>query len=212
MNIQNKRILCLAPHPDDIEFSCGASISRLIEEENEVWYVAFSPCTKSLPEGFRNDALYRELDRSCALMGIPGSHVIKHDFPVREFPAYRQEILEILVELKKEIQPDLVFLPNSQDVHQDHRQIHLEGIRAFKHSCLLGYELAWNNLSFQSNVHIVVEESHLQTKVKAIQCYSSQEHRVYSQDSFVKGQAKMRGVQANAEYAEAFEGVRWIVR
>ena len=41
---------------------------------------------------------------------------------------------------------DLVVLPNSTDVHQDHQVINREGIRAFKHSSILGYELVWNNL------------------------------------------------------------------
>lgn len=210
MKFTEKRILCLAPHPDDIEFSCGASVNRLIGEGNEVWYAAFSPCHKSLPDGFEDNALYRELEKSTAVLGIEKKNLITYQFPVREFPAHRQQILEELVKLKKEIQPDIVLMPNSEDVHQDHHQIYLEGIRAFKHSCLLGYELAWNNLSFTTNIHIKVQESHLDAKIRAVHCFSSQKHRVYSQDAFIKGQAKMRGVQVDADYAEAFECVRWI--
>lgn len=210
MKITEKRILCLAPHPDDIEFSCGASVNRLIEEGNQVWYAAFSPCNKSLPDGFEDNALYRELEKSTAILGLEKENLLTYQFPVREFPDHRQEILEELVKLKKEIQPDIVLMPNSEDVHQDHHQIYLEGVRAFKHSCLLGYELAWNNLSFTTNFHIKVKESHLDVKIRAIHCFSSQKQRVYSQDAFIKGQAKMRGVQVDADYAEAFECIRWI--
>jgi LmbE family N-acetylglucosaminyl deacetylase len=211
MDITNKRIVCLAPHPDDIEFGCGASVHRLNETGNELYYVAFSPCNKSLPEGFPENSLFNELDKASQIIGIAKDRLIKHDFPVRELPKHRQAILEILVKMKKEIQPDIVLLPNSQDVHQDHHQIHLEGVRAFKHCTILGYELPWNNLSFQSNFHIKVSESNLKAKVDAIQCYSSQKRRVYSQEAFIKGQAKMRGIQVNSAYAEAFECVRGII-
>ena len=40
----NKRILILAPHTDDGELGCGATISKLIETSNDVYYVAFSAC------------------------------------------------------------------------------------------------------------------------------------------------------------------------
>ena len=208
--IKGKKILCLAPHPDDIEFACGASVNRLIHEENQVWYAAFSPCNKSLPKGFEANALYKELDKAASVLGIKAENLIKYDFPVREFPNFRQEILEELIQLKQRIQPDIVLLPNSQDVHQDHHQIYLEGIRAFKHSCILGYELAWNNLSFSNTFHIKVTEEQLASKIKALHSYESQQSRVYSEDDFIKGHARLRGVQVNAPYAEAFECIRWI--
>ncbi len=46
-----KKILVLAPHTDDGEFGCGGTISKLVREGNDVFYVAFSSCEKSLPIG-----------------------------------------------------------------------------------------------------------------------------------------------------------------
>ena len=56
------------------------------------------------------------------------------DFEVREFPRDRQKLLETLVSLRNEIKPELVLMPNSDDVHQDHHTVYQEGLRAFKHS------------------------------------------------------------------------------
>ena len=64
-----KKALILAPHPDDGEFSSGASIARLSREGTEFWYAAFSPCTKSVPNGFSEDVLYRELEASSSSFG-----------------------------------------------------------------------------------------------------------------------------------------------
>ena len=38
------KILCLAPHPDDIELGCGGTVSKLIELGKEVHYCTFSLC------------------------------------------------------------------------------------------------------------------------------------------------------------------------
>jgi len=75
--------------------------------------------------------LYKELQNASSHLGIKKENIITYDFPVREFPKYRQEILEKLIVLKKEVQPDLVLLPSSSDIHQDHHQIYIEGLRAF---------------------------------------------------------------------------------
>ena len=47
MSIGSKRILILAPHTDDGEIGCGASISKFINENKEVVYIAFSSARKS---------------------------------------------------------------------------------------------------------------------------------------------------------------------
>ena len=44
MNITKKRILVLVPHTDDLEFGCGATVVKLIEEGNAVYCAAFSAC------------------------------------------------------------------------------------------------------------------------------------------------------------------------
>lgn len=206
-----KRIFVLAPHADDGEFSSGGAINRFIEEGKEVFYIAFSPCNKSLPEGSVENQLYLELDKAVTHLGIPKERIIKLGFPVREFPRYRQEILEELIKLRKKYEPDLVLLPNSNDVHQDHHTIYEEGVRAFKNRRILGYELPWNSITFESSFHVKLKAKHLDAKVAAISEYKSQSFRPYMDKEFFYGLAKVRGIQANAEYAEAFELIKWVI-
>jgi LmbE family N-acetylglucosaminyl deacetylase len=208
--IKGKKILFLAPHPDDPEYACGGSIARW-SEDNELYYAAFSPCKISLPDGFPENTLFEELRASARVLGIPESNIITFDFPVRRFSEHRQDILEEMVKLRKSIQPDIVVMPNSNDVHQDHKVIYEEGLRAFKHSCLLGYELPWNNLQFISNFHVRLSKEDLGVKWDAISAYRSQEVRAYKSEDFFKGLARVRGLQAGNEYAEAFELIRWIL-
>lgn len=204
-----QKALLLAPHPDDGEFSCGGTLKKLLEEGVDLYYVAFSPCTKSVPKGFDKNVLYTELKSAVSKLGISEDHIITFNYDVREFPKYRQEILEDLIGIRKMVKPDLVLLPNGDDVHQDHHTIYQEGIRAFKQARLLGYELPWNNLTFKSNFHVKLEKHHIEAKTEAIKEYKSQGFRTYCDAAFFEGLAKVRGVQVGTDYAEAFEVIRW---
>lgn len=208
MQLTFKKVLVLAPHTDDGELGAGATICRLTQQGAEVFYVAFSICSRSLPAGLAPDTLAHECTAATGVLGIKKENLTLLDYDVRYFPANRQQILEDLVKLNKSIQPDLVFLPNSTDVHQDHHTVYEEGVRAFKQATLLGYELPWNNFSFTGNGLIKVESAHLEQKISALQHYKSQSHRTYMNENFLRSWASLRGVQAGAEYAEAFEVIR----
>lgn len=205
------RILVLAPHTDDGELGCGGTIARLCGEGREVFYAAFCLCSKSLPDNFPPDTLKHQCKIATAELGIPASNLILFNYEVRELPQFRQQILEELLQLNKNIRPDLVFLPAASDIHQDHQVIHVEGLRAFKSTTFAGYELPWNNYSFHTNFFIRISEEDLQKKIISLKAYQSQQHRPYMKEEFTKALAIIRGVQSNNSFAEAFEIYKWNV-
>lgn len=205
------KILVLAPHTDDGELGCGGAIARFLEEGAEIWYTAFSTCEESVPTGYEKDKLARELMAAMKHFGIPEDHVLVYHFPVRHFPQHRQEILEEMVKLNRSIGPDLVFAPSLNDVHQDHQVIANETVRAFKKTSILGYEEPWNNLTFQNQVYILLDERHVRAKAEALECYESQKGRDYTARDYIFGVTHAHGVQIGRKYAEVFETVRWIV-
>jgi LmbE family N-acetylglucosaminyl deacetylase len=211
LNIKpDKPILVLGAHPDD-ELGCGATISRLIEEGHEVYHYYLSPCEQSLKDiGLPPEQLQRECNLSRSILGISLDNCGNYNFPVRYFPTVRQDILEEFTKLRRQINPGLVFVPNSNDIHQDHHCVYKEAVRAFKHSSILGYELPWNTLTMNHDCLVVVQERHLQRKLKALQAYESQMQRVYANTQFFRSLAEVRGVQANVQYAECFEVIRII--
>src|SRR5258708_5851244 len=208
---RKQQVLVLAPHTDDGELGCGGSISKFIEEGKDVYYVAFSIATRSLPPHLAPDTLAKEVKEATKILGIPSNNLILFDFDVRRFKEFRQDILEELVKIKSKINPDLVFLPTLNDIHQDHQVIAEEGLRAFKNVSILGYELPWNNLSINTQCFIKLNESHLQKKIQALNAYNSQKHRSYLNADFIKSLANVRGVQISSPYAEVFEVLRWVI-
>ena len=203
-----KRVLVLAPHTDDGEFGCGGTMARLVESGVEVHYHAFSIATRSLPEGFAPDTLAREVREATGELGIPESQLAVHDFDVRTFPERRQDILELLVALWEDLKPDAVFQPSHHDVHQDHQTIAQEGLRAFKRTTILGYEIPWNNFEFSYAAYFALEQRHVERKVAALAKYASQQHRRYANPEYVWNLARVHGINVNREYAEVFQVYR----
>jgi LmbE family N-acetylglucosaminyl deacetylase len=203
-----RKVLVLAPHTDDGEFGCGGTLARLVENGTEVRYVAFSIATRSLPEGFPPDTLAREVREATTELGIPESQLIVHDFEVRTFPEHRQEILELLIALWEDWEPDAVLQPSLRDIHQDHQVIAAEGLRAFKRTTILGYEIPWNNFNFDYQAYFALEKEHVERKVRALSKYESQQHRRYSDPEYIWNVARTHGINVNREYAEVFEVYR----
>lgn len=207
-----ERILILAPHTDDGEFACGASIAQWIAHGHEVHYVAFSGCQSSVPEGWPENILLDEVREATGVLGVPADQLQVLDFEVRRFATERQEILQAMVDLNKTVAPDLVLMPSLDDLHQDHHTVAAEGMRAFKYCSILAYEVPWNNIQFRTECFVSLEQEHVDRKLEAISCYRSQAHRPYSNEEFLRSQLRFRGTQIGVHYAEAFDVVRWILR
>lgn len=205
------RILVLSPHTDDSELGCGATIHKWILEGKEIHYLAFSAAEESVPKAFPKEELRKEVINATATLGIPKQNVHVLKYPVRKFSEYRQNILEHLIEFRREIQPELILMPSQNDIHQDHQVISMEGIRAFKLNSILSYELPWNNLNFRNDCFSLIKENNLDAKYNSLRCYKTQRHRTYFNKEFIYALAKMRGVQYNTDFAECFELIRWVL-
>ena len=163
-----QNVLVLAPHTDDGEFGCGGTMARLIESGVKVTYAAFSTAAKSVPEGFPKDVLKHEVRAATGVLGIDPADLKVYDFEVRTFPTMRQDILEEMIVLQRELDPDCVLMPALIDLHQDHKTVAEEGLRAFKRTTVLAYEIPWNNLNFSQQAYVRLEERHIEKKVEAL--------------------------------------------
>jgi N-acetylglucosamine malate deacetylase 1 len=206
-----KRVLVLSPHTDDGELGAGGTIARLIEEGTEVYFLVFSSCGKSVPEGFAPDAIKKECQRATRILGVLPERLFLLEYEVRTFPQFRQDILENMIDFRKKIDPDLVLVPSSRDTHQDHSVVYSEAIRAFKkESSIWGYEHSWNNLSFSTDIFIRLSEGQLTKKLKALKCYKSQQIKSYFDPKYVRAIVQSRGTQVDWPYAESFELIRML--
>jgi len=205
-------IVILSPHTDDGEIGCGGTISKLIKQGHTIYYVAFSAAEKSVLPTFPKNILRTEVKKATKILGINKENVIVLDFEVRSFPEYRQDILEEMVKISRDIRPDLVFLPSGNDTHQDHNVIFNEGFRAFKGTTMLGYEIPWNNPTFTTNVFFVLDKKDIENKMLALNQYQSQSYRQPDLLNYLEHLACVRGGQIKTGHAEAFECIRLVIK
>ena len=208
---KGKKVFILAPHTDDGELGCGGTIARLIEDGAIVYYVAFSTADKSVPDEFPSNQLEIEVRHATQILGIMQEHLFIFNYEVRKLNYVRQEILESLILLRKEIDPDIIFIPSPRDIHQDHSTVANEAIRAFKTKTIYGYELIWNNIDFKTNAFIVLQERHVAKKIEALNAYQTQAGKDYLNPDFIRSLAVVRGTQIGKPFAEAFELIRTII-
>lgn len=204
-------VLILAPHTDDAELGCGGSIAKFVDEGRNVHVASFSIAEDSIIEGFSKDSLLKEFHKAMHVLGVMENNLYTYRFKVRNFPEFRQDILEEIVKLRDKIKPDIVFVPSPNDIHQDHQVIASEGLRVFKKISILGYELPWNNITFETRSFVRLEKEHIQKKIDALKCYETQKHRSYLNEGFIISLARTRGTQFENELAEAFEVLRYII-
>lgn len=198
-------ILSLSPHTDDSELGAGASLSRWRREGEEITIVAFSTGSKITGSSETEQALAADV------LSVPYEY---HCYPDGHLLEYRQHICDFMYQdLNARLQPDLVLVPSRGNVHQDHQVITAEALRVFRNCSILGYELPWGDvLPFHPQLYVRVTMADVELKMLALEKYASQvAQRLYFQPRIVRAQLNMRGVQVKAEYAEAFEVIRWVV-
>lgn len=208
---QFKTVFVLAPHTDDGELGAGGTIARLVETGADVHYFAFSTAEASVPEHLPKGILKTEVKAATSKLGIQPEKLHIYNYEVRKLGYHRQEILEDLIAIRRKVKPNLVFIPSLNDIHQDHMVVAQEGLRAFKATTVLGYELIWNNLNFNTACFVELEQRHLGAKIKALSEYKSQSHRDYMSEEFVTSLMRSRGVQIGCKFAESFEVIRWVI-
>ncbi|GAB4335099.1 MAG: PIG-L family deacetylase [Calditrichia bacterium] len=209
-----ERVLILSPHTDDAELGCGGTLSKFIEEGKNILWVVFSTAEESLPAGMPKNMLQEEFLCVTKKLGLKKDQYIINNFRVRRLHEKRQEILEMLIQIRSKFKPDLIIGPSLNDFHQDHAIVAREMIRAFKmSSSIICYELPWNHITFTNQLFFRLDKSHIEKKNELLKCYHSQliKSRSYFSEDFITGLARTRGTQINCDYAEAFEVIRWII-
>ncbi len=193
--------LFISAHTDDAEFGAGATIARLVEEGHKVTVIALSYCG--------NKELKGEMNNACNVLGVHSTEI--HDYPVRRFSENRQNLLDKLLEIKEKYKPDVVFTFSKHDIHQDHKVIYEESVRAFKDLNIYGYSFPHNNLEFPASCFFKVDESHVKAKMVALTCYKSQHKRRYMDKEVLNSNLLYRGLQAGTKYAECFELIKQVL-
>ena len=203
MQFYGKKVCFIGAHPDDIELGCGALIAR-ISGKTDVRCVTFSnnqknPLLKNLVE---------EHYASMQTLGVPRERVDLLDFETRRFQEHRQEILEAMIGIMRQDDPDIVFVHTKSDVHQDHGVLTQEALRAFRGRTVLGFDVIRSSYGFFPDFLVGVDETDVQKKLDALACYTTYEGKYYFSPDVTRATLIRNGAICERPYAEGFDILR----
>jgi N-acetylglucosamine malate deacetylase 1 len=203
MNFFGKHVLFIGAHPDDIELGCGGLLHH-IAKQTDMLCVTLSDNQKNPDlQNVKNEHF-----ESMAVLGIPKEKIVLGPFTTRVFPAARQEILEYFLKLRKDFNPDLIFVHSKQDVHQDHLTMTDEALRAFRGITVLGFDVVRSSYGFFPHFLVEVTEEDVNKKIEALSCYETYRDRYYFNSELTRSIMMRHGALAERPFAEGFDILR----
>jgi len=203
MTFFGRRVLFIGAHPDDIEIGCGALIAHIVGQ-TDILCVTLSDNQKN-PE-LQN--LVSEHYHSMEVLGVPEGKIILGQFETRRFPQQRQEILEYMLKLRRDFQPDIVFVHTKADIHQDHGTVTDEALRAYRGTTVLGFDVIRSSYGFFPSFLVEVSESDVNKKIEALAQYETYKSRYYFTPEVTRSTLVRFGAICERPYAEGFDIIR----
>ena len=194
-------VLCLGAHCDDIEIGCGGTLLHLKETLPGVKFhwVVFSA---SGPRG-------QEAKKAAELFtaGCEREIVLK-DYRDGFLPYDGSAVKGFFEEMKRQVNPDLIFTHWSGDAHQDHRLISELTGNTFRNHLILEYEIPkYDGDLGRPSVFVPFDSEIYKKKVDYIMdAFQSQHSKRWFQPETFLSLMRLRGMECNSpsDYAEAF--------
>ena len=216
-----KKVLILSPHADDEILGCGGFISKYAKQNYQINVLILTNANKGAPEIYSPEEIKKLRKEAKIANNLIGTNrLFFEDLPainLNNYPIYK--ITNILDKYIKDINPEIILMPSSNDIHDDHKIIFKAAkvsMRPNKKSNLkkiLSYEVLseteWNEegKSFNPNYFVTLKKADITRKVNAFLKYKSQVKKFphpRSKEAIIN-LSKVRGSQAFVEFAEAYK-------
>lgn len=214
-----KKILVIAPHPDDETLGCGGMLLKERARGSEIFWVI---CTKMDELGSYERELIKKRNKEIKQvarefgfantfeLGLPAANLDKVGL---------SEIVGSFRAIMSNIKPTDLFLPYRNDAHNDHAVTFDAGVAASKwfrcpsvksiycYETLseTDFDLNVGVSNFKPNIFFDIT-GHLDRKIEISQIYKSEfaEHPFPRSTVSIRALAELRGATAGFECAEAF--------
>lgn len=219
-----KRVLVVAPHPDDETLGAGGSIAKWSARGDQVTVLVVSGHLPPLYTRGDYDTTVAEADRAFQILGVQDSRFLGipatrlGDLPVAEFNGAIANVVQ-------DVDPHIVLCP-FPDRHIDHRQIFDAVLVAARPigdrrniEILAAYETLsethWNAPHIEPGfvpTWTVDITGQIERKLEALACYASQIPPFPGARSLdaARALAQFRGTQAGFAFGEGFQLIRMI--
>ena len=214
-------ILAFGAHPDDIEFGCGGTVRKLIEKGWSAVHVCVTSGeagSSTIDRATLAATREQEARRAAEVLGAERVHFLRAADGLTQ---YSRDHKIAVINLIREVRPEILFVHASSDQFPDHKLIHELVMSAVAGAAgpwyqesigephlagtILGYEV-WHPLNiYQLSVDITTT---VERKLAALRCHRSQIEATHYDEASL-GLARYRGVMSfSSTHAEVFEVLR----
>jgi N-acetylglucosamine malate deacetylase 1 len=217
-DMKMRKILVIAPHNDDEILGVGGTMAKHIDAGEEVYVCVVSNHDVPLYTKEQMQRTKDESKRAHEYLSIKKTFYL--DFPaviLREISSYK--INNAILEVVKNVEPDIAYIPHFGDIHTDHTITAISSMVALRpnggnqvHS-IYAYETLseteWNiphaAHSFIPNVFSDIS-AYIEQKINAMMMFQSQIYPPPNARSLqaIRTLAAYRGSTINVQAAEAF--------
>jgi len=202
--MKSKKVIVVGAHPDDIEISCGGTVSYLKEKNYIVHCVFLTDGEKGGPPEIRRN----ESIKACELLRL--DKVFFGEFKDTDLGSSRN-LIRYLEKFVKEHNYEIALIPTTFDTHQDHRKLYRVSLSAFREvPIVLSYESPSTISGFTPNLFFDIG-NFMNLKRKAIELHETQKERSYLEWESMINLSSYRGTQSGCKHAEAFSVERILV-
>ncbi len=193
-------LLLLGAHCDDVPIGAGGTLLTLCRTNPGLRVTAL------VLTGGGTDREAEERMALAAFCPKAELEITVLDLQDGRVPAHWERAKRAVEELRAHCDPDLILAPPPHDAHQDHRELARLVPTAFRDHLVLGYEiLKWDGDLAQPQAYLPLPETVVAEKWALLhEHYGSQRARTWFDAETFTGLARLRGVQCQARYAEAF--------
>lgn len=233
LELRNNRVLVVVAHPDDELLGLGATMHKLILEQNIITHVVIlgegitSRSDTHDPVLWEKELKIHHSNIQRAQHAIGYHSVSTYNFPDNRFDSVA--LLDIVKTIEKEkdrFHPDIIFTHHGGDLNIDHQRTFQAVITATRPmeservKTIVTFETPsgteWQAVNdprrFEPNIFVEVSEKNIQAKTEGMEAYEF-EKRLYPHPRSPESLeilARQRGIMIGKHYAEAFQLIRCI--
>jgi LmbE family N-acetylglucosaminyl deacetylase len=203
------RLLCIGAHSDDIEIGCGATVLTWLASmpSVEVTWVVLAA------EGDRDSEARRSA--RALLRSARASKIVVTGFRDCFLQSQYTEVKSHFEDLKREVEPDLIFTHRLEDRHQDHRLASEITWNTWRNHLVIEYEVPkYEGDLTTPNVYVPVSAAVVRRKIGHLKrFFSSQRSRNWFTDDTFRGLMRLRGVESHSPsgFAEGFHARKLVL-
>lgn len=213
-----KKILVVAPHPDDETLGCGGTLLKHKQANDHLTWLIMTTMDQSMFPQERIHQRKEEIRKVASMYEF--DETVQLSFSTTKLDTVpMSELVMSIGDVIKEIQPDVVYLPYRGDAHSDHKAVFdaaASCIKWFRYPSVkkvMVYEtlsetdfgLNPDTNGFRPNIFSNIEE-YLERKLEIMRVFESElgEFPFPRSEEAIRALATLRGASSGSKAAEAF--------